>query len=398
MTKKKFSVTTAGIIVLACLFYAVNGGIRCNYGLFRGAVSDNSGVDYASISLILAVAQLSFGVMQPVFGALALKKTNTFVLGCGGGIAATGLFLIPFCHSMWSLMLCLGLMVPIGLAAFSFGIIMGTITPLLGERKAAVVSGFVSASCGGGSILIAPILRSSIDSIGLWGAILSLCIPAACLIPAALWLSRQRPAGMVSSAAPAHESSVKELILSALRNPSYRRLMTAFFLCGFHMAIIETHLYSHFLSYGFSDQLVSYAFSAYGLACVVGGTSSGFLSSRFPMQKVLGSIYASRIVWILGFLLLPKSVFSMFAFIILLGLTGGSVVPPTSGLVGKLYGSARLGTLFGLVFVAHQIGSFFSAWLGGVCLTVTGGYTVIWCASALFSLVASFLSFRVKAE
>ena len=84
MTKKKFSVTTAGIIVLACLFYAVNGGIRCNYGLFRGAVSDNSGVDYASISLILAVAQLSFGVMQPVFGALALKKTNTFVLGCGG--------------------------------------------------------------------------------------------------------------------------------------------------------------------------------------------------------------------------------------------------------------------------------------------------------------------------
>lgn len=395
MIKRKFSITTAGIIVIACLFYAINGGIRCNYGLFRGSITDNSGVSYASVSLVLAVAQLSFGIMQPVFGALALKKTNTFVLGLGGAIAATGLVLIPFCHSIGSLMLCLGLMVPIGLAAFSFGIIMGTVTPLLGERRAAVVSGFVSASCGGGSILFAPILRSSLDSNGLWGAILSLCIPAACLIPAALWLSRQRRTVPASTAHPA-ETSLKELIRSALKNPSYRRLMTAFFLCGFHMAIIETHLYSHFLSYGFSDQLVSYAFSAYGLACVVGGTTSGFLCSRFPMQRVLGCLYASRTIWILGFLLLPKSAFSMYAFIILLGLTGGSVVPPTSGLVSKLYGSARLGTLFGLVFVAHQFGSFFSAWLGGVCLSATGGYALIWCASALFSQVAAFLSFRVK--
>jgi len=395
MTKKKFSFTTAGIIVLACLFYAVNGGIRCNYGLFRGAVTDNSGVDYASVSLILAVAQLSFGVMQPVFGALAMKKNNTFVLGLGGGLAATGLFLIPFCHSFWPLLLCLGLLTPVGLAGFSFGIIMGTITPLLGERRAAVVSGFVSASCGGGSILFAPLLRSSIDSNGLWGAILSLCIPAACLVLAAVWLSRQKPVG--SSPIPhAQTTSLKELFLSALKNPSYRYLMTAFFLCGFHMAIIETHLYSHFLSCGFSDQSVAYAFSLYGLACVVGGTTSGFLCGKFPMQRVLGCLYASRTLWILGFLLLPKSHFTMYAFIVLLGLTGGPVVPPTSGLVGKLFGPASLGSLFGLVFVAHQIGSFLSAWLGGVLLTVTGGYALIWCLSALFSQIAAFLSFRVK--
>ena len=395
MTKKKFSMTTAGIIVLACLFYAVNGSIRCNYGLFRGAVSDNSGVDYATISLILAVAQLSFGVMQPVFGVLALKKTNTFVLGCGGALAATGLGLIPFCHAPWSLMLCLGLLTPIGLAGFSFGIIMGTITPLLGERRAATVSGFVSASCGGGSILFAPILRSSIDSNGLWGAILSMCIPAACLVLAALWLSRQKPAA--DAPAPRVQTdSLKELFFSALKNPSYRYLMTAFFLCGFHMAIIETHLYSHFLSCGFSDQSVAYAFSVYGIACVVGGTTSGFLCSRFPMQRVLGCLYASRTIWILGFLLLPKSQLSMYIFITLLGLTGGPVVPPTSGLVSKLFGPASLGSLFGLVFVAHQIGSFLSAWLGGVFLSLTGGYVLIWCLSALFSQIAAFLSFRVK--
>lgn len=398
--QKNNSILIASIVVAACLFYAISGGIRSNYGLIRGAISDCSGVSYTSISLILAVAQLSFGVMQPVFGVLALKKSNSFVLCCGAVMTTIGLAAIPLCHSEWMLMLFFGLLMPTGLGAFSFGVIMGAITPILGEQRAATVSGFVSASSGLGSIVLTPVLRGVLDSTGLWGAILSLCIPTACLIPVAIWMSKSKLAATEHTDLDDLDKgdSLKAVLASALTNRSYVFLMIGFFTCGFHMAIIETHLYPHFVSYGFSEEIIAYAFSVYGITAMLGSVISGFLGSRFPMQRVLGLFYGSRTIWIVGFLLLPKTLVSVYGFSALLGFTGAATVPPTSGLVSKLYGPSRLGTLFGLIFVAHQIGSFFSAWLGGVCLSVTGGYTLIWCASAVLSLLAAAVSFCVKSE
>lgn len=396
MTKQKSSsFRITGIVAAACLFYAISGGIRSNYGLIRGAISDSSGVEYASISFILAVAQLSFGVMQPVFGVLAFKKSNAFVLGCGAVTTTIGLGAIPLCHTEWMLMLFLGLLMPIGLGAFSFGVIMGAITPFLGEQQAAAASGLVSASNGLGSIILAPVLSGMLDHAGLSGAILSLSIPTACLIPVVVWISKSDPTATEQSNAE-KEDPLRTVLASALTNRSYVFLMFGFFTCGFHMAIIETHLYSHFASYGFPDEMIAYAFSVYGITSMLGSVVSGFLGSRFPMQKLLGLFYGSRTIWIAGFLLLPKTLVSAYVFAAFLGLTGAATVPPTSGLVSRLYGPHRLGTLFGVVFVAHQVGSFFSAWLGGVCLSVTGGYTLIWCASAVLSLLAAIVSFFIR--
>lgn len=397
MQKSKNSAfTIAAIVLAACLFYALSGGIRSNYGLIRGAISASSGADYAAVSFVLAVAQLSFGVMQPVFGIVALKKSNGFVLAGGAILTAAGLFGIPLCRSAGMLMVFMGLLMPMGLAAFSFGIIMGAVTPMLGERRAATVSGFVSASSGLGSIILAPVLRSLLDSSGLWGAVLSLAIPAACLTPAALWLSRS--AGLHGSAEERKTDSLRVMLGEAVRNRSYRCLVLAFFTCGFHMAIIETHLYTQFTSYGFSDATVAYVFSVYGITTMLGSVVSGFLCSRVPMQYVLGSFYGSRTIWIVGFILLPKTLVSVYCYAALLGFTGAATVPPTSALVNRLFGPARLGTLFGVAFVAHQLGSFFSAWLGGICVAATGGYTLIWLVSAGFSLCAAALSYSVKTE
>ena len=396
MQKMRYNrITVCAIILAACLFYAISSGIRSNYGLIQNPISANSGVTYASISFILAVAQLSFGIMQPVFGVLALKKSNGFVLSCGAILATIGLIGIPFCHLEWMLMLFLGLMMPIGLAAFSFGIIMGSITPILGERRAAAVSGFVSASSGLGSIILAPLLRGMLDNIGLWGAILSLGIPTLCLIPVAFWFSRF---GNIPSEETEDPDTVsfKEMVIDALKNRSYLFLMIAFFTCGFHMAIIETHLYSQFISYGFSDEIVAYSFSLYGIMAMIGSVVSGVLCSRFSMKRVLGCFYGSRAIWIIGFMFLPKTLLTIYAYAAVLGFTGNATVPPTSGLINKLYGPVRLGTLFGFVFVAHQVGSFFSAWFGGLCVTATGSYTLIWIASAMLSILAATASFLVK--
>lgn len=394
--KRSRSLTVIGMVAAACLFYALNNGIRSNYGLIRGAISESSGVAYGAVSFILAVAQLTFGIMQPVFGVAALKKGNAFVLVCGAVLTTLGLLTTPLCHSTWTLMAAFGLLMPAGFGALSFGVIMGAVTPILGEEKAAAASGLISASSGLGSIILAPVLRTALDHGGLWGAILALGIPLACLIPVALWMARSEPAAQPRG--ETDQASLKALLAAALKNRSYLFLMIGFFTCGFHMSIIETHLYTHFLTCGFSERVVTYAFSLYGAMAMLGSVVSGFLGSRFPMQKVLGLLYGSRAVWIIGFLLLPKSLVTVYAFAALLGFTGNATVPPTSGLVGRLFGPARLGTLFGLVFVSHQIGSFFSAWLGGICLSATGGYTLIWCASAALSLLAAAVSFRVKSE
>lgn len=162
------------------------------------------------------------------------------------------------------------------------------------------------------------------------------------------------------------------------------------------MAIIETHLYSQILSYEIPDSIAALAFSVYGFASIAGSLTSGFLSNRLPMKYVVGTLYGSRVVWVLAFLLLPKTTPVVFAYLIVLGLTGGSTVTPTSGLVRRFFGSQNLATLFGIVFVSHQCGSFFSAWLGGKCVEMTGSYTLIWLAGAVLSFIAMMVSYQIQ--
>ena len=172
--------------------------------------------------------------------------------------------------------------------------------------------------------------------------------------------------------------------------------MIGFFTCGVHMAIIETHLFSQFVSYGIPEETAAYAFSLYGIAVILGSAAVGILDGRFPMKNVLGSLYASRIVIVLMLLILPKTAPAMFFVAILLGFTAASTVPPTSGLVGKLFGARKMATLFGVTFVSHQIGSFFSSWLGGICIQATNGYSLIWIVSIFLSGIAAAASFSVK--
>lgn len=296
-------------------------------------------------------------------------------------MALLGLALTPLCRGLLALLLCFGILMPAGLGAFSFGLIMGAVTPLLGEKRAAAVSGVINASSGLGSILLALVLRGTLDGFGLWGAIIALCLPLVCLTPVLLLL-RKADARQSESRPPL----LRPLLKSAFRDRSYLLLSLAFFTCGFHMAIIEAHLYTQFTSYGFTEQSVTYAFSIYGIATMAGSVVSGWLGSRFPMKNVLGGFYASRTLRIVGFLLLPRSLATMYAFAILLGFTGMATVPPTSGLIGRRFGPAALGTLFGVAFLFHQLGSFVSAWIGGLTVAATGGYTLIWCIDAALCL------------
>ncbi len=386
------------VTIAACMLYGLGGGIRSNYGVMLNAISESSGLPYSSVSFVLAVAQLVFGIAQPVFGIIALKKSNLFVMCCGILLMVTGLLIIPSCRSAWMLMLFLGIMLPAGTGAMSFGIIMGAITPRLPGNSASTVSGFVSASSGIGNIILSPAIQALIASGGLMGAMFFLSVPTLILLPVSLWLCRPKgadPQNKADSPASKSDTSLKLLFLDAVRSRTYQFLMIGFFTCGFHMAIIETHLYTQITTYGLSEKTAAYAFSIYGIAAITGSILSGAACSRIQMKNVLGFLYGSRSVIILLFFIAPKTPLSIFVFIIFLGLTGSSTVPPTSGIVSRTFGAAKLATLFGIVFLFHQVGSFFSAWLGGVSILTTGSYIPIWFGSVFLSMIASFVSFRI---
>ncbi len=194
------------------------------------------------------------------------------------------------------------------------------------------------------------------------------------------------------------DSSLKETLAEAFKDKNFIYLALAFFTCGFHMTIIETHFYPQIVSMGLSESAAAFAISAYGIATMAGSVISGVLISRFRMKNVLALWFGLRPIIILAFLLLPKTIPVMYVFAVMLGLTGASTVPPTSGITGKLFGTAKLGALFGVIFLFHQIGGFLSSWIGGVVVSSGGSYSTIWILSAVLATVAALISMRISEE
>lgn len=353
------------ITISASLIYGISAGIRSNYGILLLPISENSGVSYASVSFVLAVAQLMFGVMQPVFGLVGMKRSNLFVLRSGIALMTAGLFLIPFCRSFWSLLLALGMVLPSGTAALSFGIVMGAVSPQLPSKLVSATAGIVTASSGLGSTILSPLVQILITAGGLIGAMLFLGIPTLLLLPVSVFICRKN-VKTETTVTVNHEADipVKEMMKIAFCSTDYIYLLAGFFTCGFHMAIIETHLFTQITTYGFSQSSAAFVFSVYGITVMIGSVISGILCGRFQMKMVLSSLYGLRCLFIPAFLLLPKTMVSIYGFAVLLGLTSAATVPPTSGITERIFGTAKLAAMFGIVFFLPPIGQLFQCMVG----------------------------------
>ena len=162
------------------------------------------------------------------------------------------------------------------------------------------------------------------------------------------------------------------------------------------MGIVETHLFSQLVSYGMTESFTAIAFSVYGAAVMLGCLICGFLCNKFSMKNVLAGIFGSRVIWPVILIFMPKNEVTIMLITILLGLTGAASMTPTSGLTEKLYGADNLATLFGVVFLSHQVGSFFSAWIGGVSVEMTGDYILVWAVAVVLSAIAAIAAFKIK--
>ena len=380
-----------------CLIYAINGGVRGNFGVILGPISEASGISYANVSFVLAVSQLVFGLLQPVFGIIAMKTSERRVLSIGVLFMAAGFLMTPLCKTQGTLLLALGILLPTGTAALSFGLLLGIVTPQLPPGKSSTVSGFLNASSGVGTTVLAPILTGISGAFGLLGMMLFLGIPSLFLIPVVLWLCRL-PAGAEPSTKTAKSSELHPVAMlkDAVKDRNYQFLMLGFFTCGFHMAILETHFFNQLTTFDMDRSTSAIIFSVYGVLTMIGSAVSGILCNHIRMKYVLGSIYAIRVFLAVFIIFMPKTLVVLVLFSIVLGLTSDSTVSPTSGLVLKSFGPVKLATLFGILFLTHQIGCFFSAWFGGLVVENTGNYDFLWMIDATFCVLATIVSFSVR--
>jgi MFS family permease len=384
-------------MITAAAILTITMGTRQSMGLFVSPLNSATGLGIVAISFAMAVGQFVWGASQPIFGAVADRYGSARVVMAGGVMLAIGMAMTPFVDSQWMLMLAIGVVTAAGAGAGSFSILIGATARRLPAEKRAFASGFINAGGSFGQFLFAPLNQALISAFGWVTAMMTMAVAALATLPLARVLGRDpsAPSAPGTAAAPAG-IGLREQLRVAARDKSYWLLHAGFFTCGFHIAFLVTHLPGEVGLCGLPAGVAATSLAIIGLANIAGSLSAGALGSRYRMKWLLFWTYFSRAVAIAIYLAAPKTALTFYVFAAVLGFTWLSTVPPTAGLVGKLFGTRYLATLFGLTLLSHQIGGFFGAWLGGVALVSTGSYSWMWYADMALALAAAFVNLPIE--
>jgi len=391
------------LILAASAILMITMGARLTTGLFMSPINSATGLGIASISFALAVGQFVWGAAQPVFGAVADKYGSARVIIVGALMLAAGLAATPFVSSQWGLMFTMGFLSAAGAGAGSFSILIGATAQRLPAARRPFAAGFINAGGSFGQFVFAPLMQAIISGAGWVAAMLTMAAATLLTIPLA-WPLR-RAAGVAKTAGapaatlapvPVPGMGLGKQIKIALRDRSYLLLHAGFFTCGFHIAFLVTHLPGEVALCGLSASVSATALALIGLFNIAGSLTAGALSTRYRMKSLLALMYASRAVIVVIYLLAPKTAMTFYVFAGALGFTWLATVPPTAGLVGKLFGTRYLSTLFGLTLLSHQIGGFLGAWLGGLSFVRFGDYTWMWYADIVLAIGAALINLPIR--
>ena len=383
------------VLLAAAGTFALTMGARQSMGLFVGSLNTHTGLGLASVSLAFAFGQLWWGIMQPLAGIVADRAGPGRVLVVGVLLVALGTWLIPQMQSTAGLIFAIGLLAAGGAGMAGPSVLMAATTRLVEPAKRGLATGVVNAGGSFGQFVFAPVAQAITSASGWVAAVQTLAFITLLALPAA-WVLRGQAQAAGSTPAPRESTGVA--VGRALADPSFRLLAAGFFVCGFHVAFLGTHLPGVVESCGLPPQVGAWALAMLGLFNIVGSIAIGWAMSRgrWRMKAMLSLIYAARAVAVLAFVLAPKTTAVMLAFAAVMGLTFLSTVPPTAGLVARFFGPAHMATLFGLVMVTHQIGGFLGAWLGGKAYEASGSYDWVWYADILLAVAAALIHLPIK--
>jgi len=385
------------LILIAGAILLLTMGARQSMGLFVLPISTGGAVGIAAISFALAVGQFVWGASQPLFGIAADRYGPTRILIAGGLLLALGSALTPFLASANGLLFTLGIVSAAGAGAGSFSILIGITAGRLAPERRSFAAGAINACGSAGQLVFAPLMQAIIGAAGWAAAMFTLAATALLTVPLALWLGRGAGAPLHASAGlvPAGPT-LRDQLHTAVRDRSYWCLHVGFFTCGFHIAFLATHLPGEVALCGLPASVSATALALIGLFNIAGSLGVGVLGNRYRMKYLLFWLYASRALFIAVFLVSPRTTWTFYLFAAVLGASWLATVPPTAGLVGKLFGTRYLATLFGLTLFSHQIGGFFGAWLGGVTISRYGDYGWMWRADIVLALVAAVANLPIR--
>ncbi len=364
-------------------------GLRQGFGLFLPSVTTDLQISREAFGFGIAVSNLLWGFGAPLAGVIADRYGPGRITAIGGVIYALGLLLMAGAASNADYLFG-NLMVGVGLAAAGFSVVLAAAGKAAPPELRARVIATVSLGSSLGQFLMIPITQWVIGNWGWVAAYLVLAALAATIIPCA-----RAVAGITVSAAETKAQTLPQALHEAFALPSFWLLTIGFFVCGFQLNFISTHMPAYLVDNGLSPTLGAAVLATIGVTNIVGTYVFGRMGERRAKKSILGWLYFARGVLVVGLLSLPLTPTTALIYAIGMGLTWLSTIPLTGSLVAIFFGPQYMATLYGIVFMSHQLGAFCGSWLGGVAFDATGSYTVMWWASAALCFVAAAMHWAI---
>ena len=375
------------VLIAGSLILILNFAVRGSFGVFQLPIADTFHWPRSDFSLAIAIQNLAWGVAQPVFGMLGERFGDRKAIIVGALLYAAGLVLTSFAMTPGQMQF-YEVLVGFGIAGTGFGVILAVVGRAASPENRSMTLGIASAAGSLGQVIGAPVAEYLMPLVG-WQSVF--LIFAGVIIASLLVLPFMRSPRLASRAEL--EESLGTVLNRAFRDPTYTMIFLGFFSCGYQLAFITAHFPAFVtelcgpinpagmiagMGITSTSALGAVSISVIGLFNIAGTLMAGWLGKRYPRKYLLAAIYTGRTIAAAMFILMPITPASVLIFSAVMGSLWLATVPLTSGLVAHIYGIRHMGTLFGFVFLSHQIGGFLGAWLGGAMYDITGGYTLVW--------------------
>ena len=398
MSSEKFFRSKTAIVTLfaACFVVLISLGVRQTFGMFFMDFNESLNISNTAFGLAIGLQMLMWGLTGPIFGAIADRY--------GGQIAISSAFIFYILGTYFLytgpntgvfFQIHMGLLIGIGLGGTAISIPMSIVGKHFPLSTRTIAMSFVTA-VGSFGYFLSPIFTNY--SLSEFGWNYTLFIFSLFLLTGLIAAYFCRSPSDSESAEKSSNQSFKEALTEAFKNKSYILLVSGFFVCGFHITLVGTHVPKYVIDRGLEGWTAAAILSLIGLFNIFGSLLSGYLSAKMSKKIILSGIYFLRGISIILFIFTPATNISAFLFGASFGFLWLSTVPATSGIVAHMFGTKYLGMLYGIVFLSHQIGSFFGAYLGGLFHDLYGSYDYAWYLAIALSVFAAIIHLPIKEE
>ena len=391
MSSESFTISKKALITLvaASIVVIISLGIRQTFGLFYFDFNTDLDISISHFGFVMGLQLLLWGVFSPLFGVLTDKYGGAVAIFIGFAFYLIGVLLFYSGYNTGGYFtLTIGVMIGIGLGSTAIGVPVSVVAKHFPASNRTIATGIVTCAGSFGYFVSPLLVRYSLVETGWENTLLYFSLLLGLGLVVALFVSTPKiPLGVNQD----NNQTAIEALKEAFANKSFIYLTLGFFVCGWHIALVATHIPTYMADKGLPDWTPAMVLALIGVFNMAGTITSGYLATRYSKKKILSAIYLLRGVSIIYFIFLPPSIFNSVVFGVTFGFLWLSTVPPTNGIVAHIFGTKYVGLLYGIVFVSHQIGSFLGAYLGGVFYELNGNFDYAWYGSIALSLFAGLI-------